>query len=336
MNKVDIKITQVSKQEFKDLQAGKLVLNISGDSVNASLVNSLRRLAFSHVPTYAFCKQSITIEENTSIFNNDYMRLRLSQLTYPNLKNPIVFLPERYWKDVDYSSRTREKFIEDKQLIEIYINKTNNESENINVTSNDMVFLENGNTIPNKINPKFPHLIIQLRPGESFKCKMEAVLGVGMREDLWAAAANVFYDQINEDDTHNYKFTIESQGQMDEYEILKKSCQIMIQKIEDIKHTFNDLYNMSNTAETTTVTLKLENEDFTIGAVINEFLQLNKNIIFSGISKPDHFIKEVYIKAIGVKSDPMKYVFETLDFIIELYTNIEQQITKLGASVIQK
>ena len=38
------------------------------------------------------------IEENSSRFDNDYMRMRISQFTIPNIKNDIVYLEDSFWK----------------------------------------------------------------------------------------------------------------------------------------------------------------------------------------------------------------------------------------------
>ena len=37
------------------------------------------------------------------------MKLRLSQMTLPNIKNHIVTLSELYWKDIEYGDKDREK-----------------------------------------------------------------------------------------------------------------------------------------------------------------------------------------------------------------------------------
>ena len=86
MSNFDLKIVQIHKQEFKNLQNSQLVLEISGDNSNYTLVNTLRRLALDYIPTYAFPKETILIEKNNSIFDNDYMSLRLSQMTPLKIK----------------------------------------------------------------------------------------------------------------------------------------------------------------------------------------------------------------------------------------------------------
>src|SRR5579885_2835589 len=134
MEPIDIKITQLHKQEFKNLQSSQLIIEISGKSVNSALVNTFRRISYDYIPTYAFPTESIYIEKNTSIFNNDYMKLRLSQMTIPNIVNKIYYLEDKYWKNIKYDNPERDKHPNDKKILEFYVNAINNTNEIMNVT----------------------------------------------------------------------------------------------------------------------------------------------------------------------------------------------------------
>ena len=327
MEKVNIKITQIDKQEAKGLKCSYLKLNFSGKSVNYALINTFRRLSLLYIPTYAFTKELIFIEENTSIFDNDYMRLRLSQLTLPNIKNHIITLSENIWKDVEYGDPNREKHPDDKKKLELFLNIENDTTEIKNVTSNDLRYFDDNEEKKNPFDEKYPLLLIQLRPGEKISCRLLAALGLGKRNDIWAAAANAFYEEIDE---NNYDLTIESQGQMNEYEILMKSCQIYIKKLEDIKQFVGNKFNNSSIKEKNELIIKLENEDHTLGIALNYFLQQNKNIMFSGLSKPDLLIDEIKIKLVSAKKNPLEPFFETIDFLLQLFNDIQNQLVKLS------
>lgn len=328
---MDIKIVQLHKQEFKDLQNSQLILELSGKDINYAVVNTLRRLSLDYVPTYAFTKESIFIEKNTTIFNNDYMRLRLSQLTLPNINIPIVYLPEKFWKNINYADPKRDKYPDDNQNLEIYINVENKSNDILNVTTNHIKYIENNKEVESKFNKEYPSLIIQLRPNEIFKCRAIGVLGVGKRDNIWAAAGNAYYEEI---DPNRYKLIIESQGQMDEYEILHKACEIIKIKLNDIKFMIGNKYNSTSIMNQNHLIIKLENEDHTIGNIMNEFLQNNKNIAFSGLSKPDLLIDEIVIKLVSVEPNPIKPLFETIDFIINLFNNIQNKLLDLGKDYI--
>lgn len=326
MEKIDVNITQLHKQEFVNLQASQLILQFSGKSVNSTLVNTFRRLCLDYVPTYAFCNETITIERNTSIFNNDYMKLRLNQLTMPKIMNDIMYLEDKYWYDVDYSNPTREKHPADNKILEFYVTHKNNTKENLNVDTTSMKIFENSVEIE-RFDKKFPSLIVQLRPGEEFSCRAVAVLGVGKRNNIWSAIATAYYDRQEET---NFKFTIESQGQYDEYEILYKACEIIKNKLMYVKKDIINKHDTDEVKSGTKLLLRIQNEDHTIGNIINEYLQSNKNIVYAGLSKPDLLVNEIVIKFESVNKNPLMPLFETLDYLDILFTTVQNQILKLG------
>jgi DNA-directed RNA polymerase subunit L len=326
MDSIDIKIIELEKQIFKELQPSKLILKIDGKSSNLSLLNSLRRLTLNNIPTYAFSSDTIYITENTSIFNNDEMRCRLSQVTIPNIEIPIAYLSDEYWKNIQYNNKDRIKHKNDKNIIEMYINYKNVTTSNVNVTTNDTKIYIDGDEI-NKFDNKYPHLLIQLRPQEAFKCRMLATLGIGKRNNIWAGAANAFYDEIGK---NSYKLTILSQGQIDEYELLYKGCIIMKKELDSLKVIIGTKYKSSTIAKQYSIKLKLENKDYTLGSVINEYLQINKNVAFSGIARPDLLVEEVVITLTTFKPNPLNVLFETIDFLDKLFNEIQNLIKKLG------
>lgn len=334
MEKIDIKIVQLHKQQLQDFFGSQLILDISGSTVTSTLVNTFRRLALDYVPTYAFTKESIFIghKENTSIFDNDYMRLRLSQLTVPNINIPFAYLPEQYWKNIKYDDPNREKYKDDKTKIEIYINVTNNSNINQNITTNDIKYLEDDEEKNDKFKDKYPGLIIQLRPGETFKCRAQCVLGIGKRSNIWSSVGNAFYEEI---DTNKFKLTLESQGQLDEYEILHKCCEILKIKLHDIKYLISDKYNSSSINNQNEVHIKLDNEDHTLGYILDTYLQLNNNIAFSGLTKPDLLQDIIYLKIISVNNNPIKPIIETIDYIISMATEIQNQLMSIGSKYIK-
>lgn len=330
MNKLDINITEISKKDSSKLKQSQLVLQFNGESVNSSIINSLRRTIQLYIPTYAACRASIEIYQNTSVMNNDYMKLRLEQITCPNIKNNIVILPEMYWKNVNYASNSRPIHPDDKTDLEYTLNVTNNTKETLNVTTNDITLYLNGEKVK-LFDQEYPLLLIQLKEGQSFKCRSKYVLGLGINNDIWSAASNVFYDEIS---SNKYHFTIESQGQMDEYEMLKKACVIILDKIKNIKLFVDNSFSKKDYDSTNKITLNIYNEDISICHIINETLQNNKNIQFSGISRPYSFDSSTFIKIVSVNNNPLTYIYESIDYLIELYTILNDKVTKLGKKYI--
>lgn len=321
-----LKIKKVLYQKRSELKSSFLILEFDGAGVSIALVNTIRRLALRCVPVYSFCKESINIEKNTSIFNNDYMKLRISQMDYPNVKNKITYLPEKYWKEVNYSDKNRERHPDDKTNIEMYINVSNSGTSVMNVTTNDAEFFENGEK-KNPFSKEYPHLIIQLRPNEIFRCRADAVLGVGIASDIWAAAGNCFYEELGD---NRFKLTIESLGQMTEFDILDKSCMYIKQKLDNLKFILSEKYNTSEYRNESSLILKLDGEDHTVGNILNEYLQQNKDVLFSGLSKPDLLIQQMVIKLKTTTNNPIQVVLKTIDNIINVFDGIEKQFKKLS------
>ena len=323
----DIKIVQLKKQNLSGLQASKLVLEFSGKDVNKALVNSLRRISMDYIPTYAFTQETITIDKNTSgVFDNDRIRLRISQMIVPNIYHPITFLSNKY-RHTKYSDTDRSRHPDDIHNIEMHINVKNTSPEILNVTTNHAKFYNNGKELKNAYDKNYPHLIIRLRQNEEFSCKAVAVLDIVKRDNdsdnRWAATANCWFEKIN---NNKYKFFIKSIGQLDEYVILHKGCKIMKEKLIEIKHIIGNRYKNSNTSKE--INIVLENENHTLGSILNYLLQDHKDISFSGLAKLSHLEDEITIKI--NTNNSLKPFFETINRIIKLYTHIEQQIVKLG------
>lgn len=332
MSKIDIKIKELHKQPFKDLQASQLILQFKGKTVYPSVTNTLRRMSLNDVPTYAFCKSSILIEENTSIFDNDYMEERLEQLTIPKINVSAILVDDKYWREVDYSDIEREKHSDDTFNIEMVINQRNNTSDIFNLTTQDAQFFQDGVDISNRFSKEYPLLLIKLRPGEIFKCTAKAVLGKGIRNNIWAAAATSYHDY---NDKNDIKLTIESQGQLDEYDILHRCCQVMIEKLSSTKEKLQEKYANSNIKNQSFLLINFDREDHSFGEVLNEFLQENNGVAFSGLSRPDLLKNEIVIKMKSIKNDPLKPLFETMEYVTKIYNEIDDQLKILGKKYIQ-
>ncbi len=52
--------------------------------------------------------------------------------------------------------------------------------------------------------------------------------------------------------------------------------------------------------------------------------------MFSGLSKPDLLIDEIKIKLVSVKKNPLDPFFETVDFLLQFFNEIQNQLVKLS------
>lgn len=317
--KFDINIKEGEYHASNGLDAHWLTLLFSGKDFNIKIANTLRRVASVNVPIYALPPELINIDINTATaFNNDYMRLRLSQLPVYGVDPEIFFLHEKYWNKINYADTKRDKHANEK-VIEYYINYHNNTQSVVSVTTNDLIINVDGNQIQ-PYSEKYPILLIKLRPNDKFKCHMRAALGVGEKNVIWNAARNCYYDENNE----TYEITIEGNDQFNEYELMIRSCKYLMKKLSDLKDFLNEMIASKQIIPEKKIHLKLDSEDHTLGELLNDHFQNHDDIAASGLSKPDYLIKSMLIKVTAVAKidSPLNAMLETIDMLIKKMSHI--------------
>ncbi len=168
---LDIGVDKVYYNKKKHIKSSELCLKFTGSDCNYKILSTLRRVCQNNIPTYAFNFQNIEIQENTCVaFNNDYMKLRLSQLPIFNINSELFFLHPKYWKNINFADINREKH-QDEKNIKIYINSHNNSNEIKPVTTKDVKVYVDDEQIE-MYDLDAPILIVLLRPGDTFKCVM--------------------------------------------------------------------------------------------------------------------------------------------------------------------
>lgn len=335
----DIKISEIEYHKSNGLDASWLILNISGKDFNIKLINSLRRASTNNVPSYAIPQELVNIEANTTVaFNNDYMRLRLSQLPIYGIDADLYFLAEKYWsKDkINYADVKREKHPKEKN-VEFYLNYHNNTAGIVPVTTNDLKMYVDGEEV-NTYNKEYPILLVKLRPNDRFKCHMKACIGVGERNIIWSSARNTFYDEKTEknemNENNEFVFTIEGNNQCHEYDILIRSTKFLIKRFTDLKNDLESKIKSKEILPEKVIYFKLEKEDYTLGEPLNYEFQSHKNIIRSGLIKPDHLVKAIMIKVESISGieSPLFSMVECLTTLIEKYSHIGKLLTDLKNS----
>ena len=320
---IDFKIKEISYIKQDKFLSSKLVLEFTGKDVNYVIANTLRRVSYDEIPMYAF--EYVNIEHNNSkAFDNDMMNVRLRQLPLYDIKNDLYYLHPKYWQNINYYDKNREKH-ESEKLIEAIVNVYNNTNELKSVTAKDMSYYIDGQQVDYQHrNPDEPILLIELLPNQTFKCQLRAFLGVGERDSIWFGCKLAYYD-IDDADPNKILFTIEGNGQMSEYEVLVKCCKLIKLKLDSIAKEIDQRVKSKEIKLEPTIFIELVNEDHTMGNLINNALQDHPHIAFSGISKPDHLIKQIRFKMTCTDDveSPIKPLFEVIDYLKNLFTSIE-------------
>lgn len=219
----------------------------------------------------------------------------------------------------------REKNPKDNKVVELYINAKNESGKDQYVTTNDSKVLINGIEVE-KFDKKFPHLVLILRPDEVFNARCVGVMGIGIMNDIWASCPNCYFEELT--DT-KFKMTWESNGQMDEYVCLIKSCKILKKKCEVIKQIIDSKYNTDEVKKLNTIEIDFENETYTMGGIINELLQDHDSVKFSGVERNSHLRDVITIKFETVKPNPIIVLFEVIDHVIAISNIVRGQLEKL-------
>jgi len=327
---MDFDIKEI-KYKTDAFDSSSLVLNISGKDAHYSIINSLRKVCLDQIPIYALDRGKIKIFRNSSVYDCTEMEVRLSQLPIKRIPNNVIYLPLKYYKNVNFADTKLEKHPDDNTNVEFYLNAKNTGPEKIKyVTTDDLRISLNNDIVENKniYRGKEPITLIELRVGEEFECSMKGVLAVGELNSIFNAS-NTFYKQIKENE--EYLLTIESNGQLDEYELLLRGISIIIEKLKIIKENIVNLQYEMIVTENNSINLVIKNEDFTCGGPLNYILQGMKEVEFSGVYSPNLMEKNIAITCVINKKYKIIDVFsQAIDSTIELYNSIEKKVKKIS------
>lgn len=328
----DISVQEIENHQSNGIDSHFLKLLFKGDDINHKIINMIRRVCSNYIPIYAYSPDLINIIENTSVaFNNDMMKLDLSLLPVFNIDPELYELDEEYWNIENYADTERKRHPNEKS-IEFYVAAHNNSSDIINVTTNDANITINGEQTK-MYNTKYPILLIQLKPNQSFKCHMRAVLGIAERRDdgsLWKACKRSFFWE-NDD---GYTFTVYGNEMFSEYDLIIRACKYIISRLQKIKNAIIE----KNIPDEKTIEFVLDDEDHTLGEPINYELQDHEDILSSGFSKSDHLIKTGVIKArcIDKKKSPNKAFIDSIGTVINKVHKIGYNVEKIYGKVYKK
>lgn len=319
------------KYETDEFDSSCLTLDISGKEAHHSIINSLRKVCMDQIPIYALDRGKIKILRNSSVYDNTEMEVRLSQLPIKRIDTNVKFLPLKYYKNINFADPKLERHPDDNINVEFYLNIKNNGPDKIKyVSTDDLRISINNDIIENKnmYKGKEPITLVELRVGEEFECSMKGVLAVGELNSIFNSS-NSYYEELKEDE--HYLFSIESNGQLDEYELLLRGINIIIEKLKIIKENIVNLQYEMIVTENNSIKLEITNEDFTCGGPLNYVLQGMKEVIFSGVYPPNQMEKNIAITCVIDKKYKIIDIFsKAIDNTIEIYNSIEKKVKKIS------
>jgi DNA-directed RNA polymerase subunit L len=337
IDKINIKLIQ----QTNNLGDSCLEFNIKGKNINYVIVNTLRRTIFSDIPIYAFDK--FKFEKNTSIFHNNYLSLRIRNMPVWGIDNNIDYVENEKKKDKDKSSDILENDEQDfvdfdidvdknfnsstlKQLT-MHVNYKNKTNDIINVTTDNAKFYFEEKHINSPYNINIP--IIKLQPNQEIIFDAITKLGTEEGNTIYSAVSVNYYKEINDNEFH---YVLESRGQLTEKRILLVAIYNIDKRIKNFLKLFNnnDINNINIEEESKLQgVIIINNEDHTLGNLINRGLQQHSDISFSGYNMPHPLLHKVHI-SFKLKKNIIKNVIEdVVNYYITLFNEIKKQIIEL-------
>jgi hypothetical protein len=206
---MDIKLKiKEDVKSINNLENNYLLINFKGKDVNYIILNMIRVYILRYIPIYAFDGKYTQITKNTSIFNNDMLKLRLNNMPILLTNINLDINPEENIDKIDNLEKNILNGNDDKSL-SMFINVKNSKKEIYNVTTSDAIFeLYNKTKILNNELYKRPILLCQLREGEELVLSCKSILNIAFNDYKWAAVKTPCnYKEISDNE---YELKIES------------------------------------------------------------------------------------------------------------------------------
>lgn len=309
----------------------RLELNIKGNDINYIILNTLRRTIMTNIPIYAFTE--FNFKKNKSIFNGNYLKLRLKNLPVWGLENKIdIYTPEKgNTNNVDNEDNNliiNEDMGDDNEdnkqsnlnsstlnQLTMYVDYTSTSKEIVTVTTDHAKFYYS----EKKIDCPYPVPIplVKLQPEQSITFSAITSLGIEKMSAIFSAISVCFYIEKS---PNEYNFIIESKGQLDEKRIIEVAIINIINKLENISKNLLSSVDDSKTEGE----IILMNEDNTMGNLLTHGLQNHKAIKFAGYNIPHLLVDKAIIHYELKSKGKINDVFnDVIDENIKLFKKLQ-------------
>lgn len=337
-------------------------LMFEGNSVDKSLVNSIRRTMLREIPIYAISRSSTTIQKNTTagVFDDDHMRQKLSMLHFKGKKSNVKLLHPVYYpyvcgtqgliNPINYDQKKDPKDTSD---IKIVIHAHNKTSEDYIVTTNDLSMFIDDEIQENPFDKKFPIELLMLRPGQEFKSSSNLVLGIGKLHSCWDCLANARHQKLNDNKYILIMESINFDRQLNEYDIATKACKILLIQFDAVKDSILKLLdeiNKENNSDSKgkkkrhslktiiegALQLKIDNAEESIGGILESTFNRHKKVKIATFTKSHPEDKHIILRVKLVQDSNIntyqKVIESCFKYIDEIYKLAIKQLKELKKS----
>lgn len=329
LSKIDLKLIEYNKL----LSESNLDLRVKGKNIDHVVMNTIRRMVLTKVPIYAF--KDIVITENTSIFNNNYLKVRLENIPVFGINNNNDFLPDND-RENDTEDDTEDNINQiiqddidiniDENIDDLNLNQLTMYLQYENKLKDECVTVSTDNAIfyvlEKKIKSPYPNPIpiIKLNPGEKISFSAITKLDIEKTSAIFSPVSVITCLQNSSND---YTMKLESRGQITEKRILIVAIKNILKMLNDFIVLVPDKNNGMEG------TLKIMNGNHTIGNLISSSMRKNKLVSFCGYNVPHPLDNKVNI-SYKIEGGKLKNILnDVVKYNINLFENILKLIEKL-------
>lgn len=305
---------------------------LSGNSIDNSVVNAIRRTILRKIPVYAFNRSNIYIDVKHSyhMYNNDLIYNQIETLPLfdiPNdfdLENPNLYLPNEAMK-IEYGHHESDMIAvtsNNKKLanIELTLNYKNETDDYKYLNTHDVILKINEKVVDN-YTKKPPICFLVLKPNEELSFRAVANLGISEMNASYEATTNAIHIQIS---PTNYILTFETLQQLDKNVIFKKACLIIIKKIELFIDYINNKYGIGQDIPRD-LEIQLYGECHTLGNLIATVLQKCEFVENAAYTVPHPLHDQVLIAykiTPDSKLDTIAVLIQCCIYLVKLFKRI--------------
>lgn len=313
----------------RELVNSRLELNIKGKNINHVVVNTLKRVGTSKVPIFSFT--NLNIHHNSSIFNNNYLKLRFKNLPVLGIKsNMTIYEPvkkkeevedeETGFINIDDVNMKVDKDVNVSSLnkLTLYLEYENKTDKIVSVGTDDCKFYLKESQIksPYPVNIQ----LIKLQPTQKIKLSAITELGIENMSSIYSPVSIFTYRENSEND---YDLFLESRGQLNEYEILNITYSNIINDLENIIELLPNDKNLEGE-------LVLKNIEHTLGNILSEGLQNHPNVDFAGYNMPHPLDNKILLHFKLNKGDLKSATIDVIKHYQNIFESLNKEIQKLG------
>ena len=271
-----------------------------------ALANSLRRIV-SEVPSIAFTETVVEPREES--------RARL------------IEHPEKIALNIAYSpipDIEADQIIRHGASLYLTINTTNDTTDDIDITSDDIKYVFNGEAVKPKKNT-LPHHFYTLRPNQALRLKSEVTVGKFIENACYQHGKWDRY-RIKYTDSDEFKNEVymrfKTFGVYDPKTVIRYACQAMVAKIDRVIKYIIKEDDVQSKADGNVLIVKLEGENDTIAnLIISDIIDKTE---YAAYKMNRYAGKELTLE---VRSkDPKRVLIESLEGFHKTFTKMASQL----------